>query len=373
MTRIVLIGPVKPFRGGISHSTTALCKNLAKNNELLVISFSRLYPKFLYPGKFQKEKGSAPKEFKTEFTLDAVNPFSWARAARKILDFKADVVIFPWWTTFLAPCYWFIARRVKKRCKISVISHNVLPHEGSKIHLPLAKAFLGKGGTLIALSKSNERTLKSILPKAKVRLITEPAYSNIVDFKKIPAEKARKRLGISQKKVLLFFGFVRPYKGLEFLVKAMPAVLKKHECLLLVCGEFWEPAEKYENLVKELGIGKNIRIENRYIPDKEASLYFNAANALVLPYTAATNSALLQLAYGYNLPVITTHSGCNPELIKNGKSGLLVNAKNSPELAKAISRYFDKKLEKKFQKEMEKNREIFKWNKEKEKVVLGLG
>jgi len=371
MTRIVLIGPIKPFRGGISHSTTALCKNLAEKNDLLVLSFKSLYPPILYPGKFQKEKALAPKEFKSKFCLDAVNPLSWIKAVKKIREFKPDTVIFPWWTTFLTPCYWFIANRIKNKTKISVVLHNVLPHEGSFLHKPLTKAFLNQADRFVALSESNKNELEKMIPTAKVTVVTEPAYSIIMNFKKISAQKARKKLGIKEKKVLLFFGFVRPYKGLDYLIAAMPEVLKKHDCLLLVCGEFWSPVEKYKRQIKELGLTKKIRIENRYLPDKELSWYFNASNAVVLPYTEATNSALLQLAFGYNKPVITTFTGCNPELIKQGKSGLLVEAKNAKELASAINKFYDKKLESKFVKEMKKKKKIFKWNKEKEKLVTG--
>jgi len=370
--RVVVIGPIKPFRGGIAHSNTILCKNLAKHNDLLVISFKRLFPKILYPGRFQKEKEKAPKEFKSEFIIDSINPLSWFKTVKRIKEFNASVVIFQWWTTFLVPCYWFIANRVRKHCKVSVVCQNVLPHEESKIHLLLTKIFFKQAHNFVTLSKADERLLKKIMPKAKVKTIVEPTYEQIVGFKKIAKSRARKSLGIKHKKVLLFFGFVRPYKGLRYLLEAMPEVLKKHNCLLLIVGEFWEPKEQYLELIEKLGIKENVRIVDRYIPNEEVSLYFNASDAVVLPYVSSTESGIIQLAYGYNTPIITTRTGNSPDVVDHKKSSLLVKPQSSKALAKAINYFYEKKLERKFKKEMQRKKKIFEWNKEKEKAVLGM-
>lgn len=369
--RVVVIGPVKPFRGGIAHSNTILCKNLAKKHRLLAISFKRLFPKWLYPGRFQKEKGKAPKEFKTEFILDSINPLSWLKVVKRIRKFNADVVIFQWWTTFLAFCYWFLARMLKKRCRICVICQNVLPHEESRIHLFLTKFFFKQAHSFVTLSKAEEKLLKKIMPKARVKTIIEPTYERIVGLKRIPKAKARKKLGIKHAKVLLFFGFVRPYKGLKYLLKAMPTVLKKHNCLLLIVGEFWEPKEEYIGLIKKLGIERNVKIIDRYVLDDEVGIYFSASDAVVLPYTSSTESGIIQLAYGYNLPIITTSLGNAPDVIEHGKSGLLVKPRSPKALANAILLFYDNNLEKKFRKEMKRKKKIFEWNKEKEKAVLG--
>lgn len=370
--RVAVIGPVKPFRGGIAHSNTILCKNLAKKHILLAISFKRLFPKILYPGRFQKEKGKASKEFRTEFILDSINPLSWLETAKRIKEFNADVVIFQWWTTFLAFCYWFLARMLKKHCRVCVICQNVLPHEESLLHLFLTKFFFKQAHNFVTLSKAEEKLLKKIMPEASVKTIVEPTYEKIVGLKRVPKAKARKMLGIKHAKVLLFFGFVRPYKGLKYLLKAMPKVLKKHNCLLLIVGEFWEPKEKYLELIRELGIENNVRIVDRYVPDDEVALYFSASDAVVLPYTSSTESGIIQLAYGYNLPIITTSLGSAPDVIEHGKSGLLVKPKSVKALLNAINYFYDKKLEKKFRKEMKKRKKIFEWTEEKERAVLGV-
>jgi len=371
MARIVLIGPVRPYRGGIAHSTTILSEKLAKGNDLLVLSFSRMFPKILYPGRFQREKGPSPKGFKTEFTLDSINPLSWARAVKRIKEFKADVVIFEWWTTFLTPCYRYIARRVKPQSKVSVICQNVLPHEKISVHSFLSKLFLGQAGSFVTLAKSDEKLLKKLIPGAKAKTIIEPTYDSLVGLKKATKSSAKKKLGIRQGKALLFFGFVRPYKGLEYLLKAMPAILEKNDCRLMVVGEFWEPKEKYSVLIEELGISEKIRIVDKYVSDKSVPLYFGACDAVVLPYTSSTESGIIQLAFGYNTPIITTRTGGNPDLIEDGKSGLLVRPRSAKELAEAVNLFYSKKLEGRFRKEMQKKKKIFRWNKEKENAVLG--
>jgi len=370
MTRIVLIGPIEPFRGGIAHSSTILAKNLAKENDLFVLSFKSLYPSILYPGKFQRAKGKTPKNIRTEFVLDSLNPLSWIKAVKKIKEFQAETVVFEWWTTFLTPCYAFIASRLKHETK-SVVCQNVFPHEESKINKMLTKIFLKKADNLVALSRSDEKILKSLKLKGKTTRIIEPTYDSLIEMKKIPKSQARKKLKIKHKKVILFFGFVREYKGLGFLIKAMSQVLKKHDALLLIVGEFWESKEKYERMIETAGIEKNVLIENRYIENREVSLYFNASDVLALPYTSSTESGIIQLAFGYQKPVITTKIGGNSDFIENEKNGLLVKPFNSNELASAINKFYDKKLEQKFIKEMKKKKKIFKWNKEKENAVLG--
>lgn len=370
--RVAVIGPIRPFRGGISHSNTILCKNLSKNHKVRVYSFKRLFPRFLYPGKFQIEKGkNPPKDLDVDFCIDSINPFNWHYVAKKINEFKPEVVIFQWWTTFLFFCYSFIAKKIKENSHISVIAQCALPHETNRIHYFLAKKFYRYADSFVTLSSADLKEVKKIIPGAKVSFIVEPTYESQIEKASTSKPKARKKLGI-KKPCILFFGFVRPYKGLEYLLKAMPKVLKEKDIQLLIVGEFWEPKDKYVSLIKKLGIEDNVTIVDRYVSDEEAALYFAASDAVVLPYTSSTESGIIQLAFGLNVPVITTEVGGNPDLIKHKKNGLLVKPRNEKKLAKAILKYYEKGFEKKFKKEMLKDRKKFEWNKEKEKAVLGL-
>ncbi|MFH1234462.1 MAG: glycosyltransferase, partial [Candidatus Diapherotrites archaeon] len=178
-------------------------------------------------------------------------------------------------------------------------------------------------------------------------------------------------LGI-KKPGILFFGFVRPYKGLEFLLRAMPEVLAEKDIELHIVGEFWEPKEKFTALIEELGISKNVKIVDRYVSDEEAALYFTACDAVVLPYVSSTESGIIQLAFGHNTPIITTSVGGNVDLIENRKNGLLVPAQDPEALAKAILEYYGKGYEKKFKKAMLGGMKKFEWTKKKENAVFGL-
>jgi len=250
-----------------------------------------------------------------------------------------------------------------------VVCQNVLPHEESAIQSLLTKSFMSKADSFATLAKSDEKVLKSLVGKVKMKTIIEPTYESITGKKAVPKNTARKKLKIKSKNVILFFGFVRPYKGLEFLVEAMPLV--REDVQLLIVGEFWEPREKFEEMIRELGLKERIRIVDRYVSDKETALYFGASDCVVLPYNSSTESGIIQLAFGYNVPVITTDVGGNPDLIENGKSGFLVKPKKPMKLAEAINKFYSKKLEAKFKKEMKKKAKLFKWNKEKENAVLG--
>lgn len=369
--KVVVIGPVKPFRGGIAHSNTTFCKYLSKNHQVKVLSFKRLFPKPLYPGKFQKEENKKPpKELNVEFYIDSINPFNWWNTVRKIRKIQPDTVIFQWWTTFLTPCYSFIAKRLKKDFRVSTVCQNVLPHEESKINSILTKMFFKHTHSAVTLSKSDQRVLEELMPDIKVKTIIEPVYDTAQQIELIPKKKAKQKLGI-KKPSILFFGFVRAYKGLKYLLKAMPLILEKKDIDLFVVGEFWEGREKYDKIVEENQISENTKIVDKYVSDEEMALYFNACDAVVLPHVSSTESGIIQVAFGFNTPVITTNVGGNPDLIDHQKSGLLVPPKNPKKLAKAILEYYEQGYEEKFKREMKKNKKQFKWTKEKENAVLG--
>ncbi|MFH1235297.1 MAG: hypothetical protein V1493_06810, partial [Candidatus Diapherotrites archaeon] len=193
--KVAVIGPVPPFRGGIAHSNTILCENLAKNHEVRAYSFSRLYPKFLYRGKFQKEDGKRPpKGMNVDFCIDSINPLNWQAVAEKINCFGPEVVIFQWWTTFHAFCYSAIAKNLKGKARISVVSQCALPHEGGGIHTWLAKKFYSKADSIVTLSSSDTADIRKLLPGAKVKFIIEPTYEGQIKKAKIPKAGARKKL-----------------------------------------------------------------------------------------------------------------------------------------------------------------------------------
>lgn len=349
--RVAVIGPISPFRGGIAHSNETMCRNLAKNHIVKVFSFKRLFPKALYPGQFQKEDKSPPKDLDIDFCIDSVNPLNWSKTAGKINRFNPDVVIFLWWTTFLTPCYSFLAKMIT--AKKTVLCHNLFPHESSWLNTFLTKFFLKYSYNMVVLSKQELEEAKKM--GFNPTLLVEPIYD--VAGQPISKEQAKKELGIT-KRFLLFFGFVRPYKGLEYLLDAMKEVRKDVD--LWVVGEFWGK--------KSYDLGR-VNVIDRYVSDAEIKQFFCACDTLVLPYVSSTQSGIIQIAFAYGTPIITTNVGGNPDLIENDVNGLLVEPKNATALAKAINYFYANNCEEKFRAKM-KEKDL-SWNEEKEKILLG--
>lgn len=371
--KVFVIGPIFPYRGGIAHSNRMLCENLAENNDLTVISFSRMYPRLLYPGRDQKET-TADLEFSlsVEYVLDSLNPFTWARIGRRIRREMPDRVIFQWWHTFFAPSYWLIRRRGRNpRTRFGVVCQNVLPHESSRFHERLTRFFFRGIHYFIALSRSDLATVQALLPGTPARWITERTSES--QFGRKPSvDAARARLGVSQE-TLLFFGFVRPYKGLEYLLQALPAVIARRPRLtLVIAGEFWKNREAYESQIDALGLRPHVRVVDRYLSAEEVPTYFAAADAVVLPYVSSTESGIIQLAFGLNTPVITTAVGGNVDFIEHGKTGMLCRPQDPDDLARVILDFYEADRGPLLREGMRAREEQFAWTAEKERAVLGV-
>jgi len=365
---IISVGPIKPMRGGIAHSNEVMSKNLSKNNSLTNISFKRLYPKILYPGKFQATDGE------NTGALDSINPLNWLSEKKKLQN--VETVIFQWWTTFLFPCYIFLSSGTKAK-KIA-LCQNVFPHSEGPLKLisnPInrffSKLFLSRMDRLVAMSNSDKKILQKIFPKKEIGIYFEPIYDlPELEKNKITRDQAKKELNLKTN-TILFFGFIREYKGLEYLLKALPEILKKTDAELLIVGEFWESKSKYENIIKELKLSLKIRIIDGYVPDSEIGKYFMGADLLVLPYTSISESGVIRMAFNFNTPVLSTDVGGNPDHIENNLNGFLVPPKNSGEIAKKAVEFFEKKLYRKFSEGMKKKRKELEWSPEKEKSLLG--
>ncbi|MBW9223588.1 glycosyltransferase family 4 protein [Methanothermococcus sp. SCGC AD-155-E23] len=365
--KIVVIGPTYPFIGGISHYNTELCKYLSKKHEVILISYKRRYPSFLYPGREQIDRRSIKKREieNVEYILDTINPLTWIKAFMRIREEKPDLVIFHWVTPFMAPMFSTIFFLVKKltKTKILAICHNVLPHERTVLDVFLAKLVFRNVDYFIVQSKEDLSKLRKIVSKSKIiRYNPHPIY-DIFRVQSVSEEDARKILNIPKNaKVLLFFGYVRKYKGLMYLIKAMPKIIEKiPEAYLLIAGEFWDSKEKYINEIKRLKIENNVKVIDRYIPDEEVGVYFSAADVVVLPYISATQSGVVQIAYALNKPVITTNVGGLPDVVENNKTGFILEAKNPEKLAEAVIKYFKEDKKEEFRKNIQEIKWRFSW------------
>ena len=366
--KICVIGPTYPYRGGISHYNTLLCENLKKRHDVKSVSFKRLYPSFLYPGKDQKDLNSKINiKTDSEYLIDSINPLTWIHAFLSIKKEQSDLLIFQWWTPFFTPVYFTISCLTRRltNTKILMISHNVLPHEKKKIDKIMTKMVYKNVDFFIVHSEEDLRNLRTLIPNAKAKRTYHPTYEYFKTENKIDLHlHSKEDLNLNLKnKTILFFGFVRDYKGLNYLIEAMPKVLEKLNVDLLIVGEFWDDKEKYINQIKQLGIENYVYIIDRYVPNEEVNLYFSVADVVVLPYISATQSGIIQIAYGFDKPVITTNVGGLPDVVKNGETGFIVPSEDANALSKAIVSYFEGNKEREFQANIKKQKDIFSWDK----------
>lgn len=360
--KCVLVGPTYPFRGGISHYTTLLCQNLRRRHEVEFYTFTRQYPSILFPGRTDKDPSRVPLYSDATPLISPINAITWLRAARRISRSEPDVLILQWWVPYWAPTFAtiaFLTRRFTKT-RILFICHNVVPHERRLADRLLARLTLGQGHHFIVHSERDLTELKTILPQADASGAILPVY-DFSDTVKPNEHEAKRRLNLSGKKVLLFFGFVRPYKGVEYLIRAMPQALAQIDAHLLIVGEFWTPESHYRALVDDLGLTDSVTIVNRYVPNEEVPTYFAAADVVVLPYVEATQSAVVPIAYGYQRPVVTTAVGGLAEAVMHGVTGLLVPPGDSEALADAIVECFRGDLNERFTTNIRDQYERFSW------------
>ncbi len=367
--KICLVGPTYPYKGGISHYNTTLCNELSKKYDVFLISYKRQYPSFLYPGKEQINRDSNIKLNETinsEYIMDTINPLTWVKTYLRIKKENPDLVIFQWVHPFFTFVFFTITTLLKKfnnNIKISYICHNVLPHERTILDRFLINMAFNNVDYFIVHSKEDYNNLKKIMPNAKVKQSVHPIYD--IFKTKISKENARKSLNIfGDKKIILFFGIVREYKGLIYLIKAMPKIIKEFDdIILLIVGEFWDDKNKYIEEIKKLGIENHVKIIDKYIPDNEVGVYFSASDVVVLPYISATQSGIIQIAYTFEKPVITTNVGGLPDVVDNNKTGIIVKSKNSEELANAIINYFKNGKKREFTENIKIKNKEFSWEK----------
>lgn len=367
--KIHVIGPTYPYRGGIPHYNTLLCDNLAKKHHVTCISFKRLYPNLLFPGRDQRDRKSKNKiKTKALEMLDSINPFTWFKVVKKIKKDKPDLLLMYWWTPFFFPSFSLISWLVKKltKTKILFLCHNVLPHDKSFLDKFLSKNVLKNADYFIVHSKQDKKDLIGMIPNAKVAHGVHPIYE-MFKQKPMPKGDAQAILNLNGK-VITFFGFIRKYKGLEYLIKALPDVLKEQKVTLLIVGEFWELKEETLELIKNLGLEENIKIYDEYIPNEEVGKYICASDVIVLPYNHATNSGIIQTAFGFEKPVIVTDVGGLPEVVLNNKTGFVVPTKDSEALASAINRFYKENKEKNFIEGIKKDKARFEWKRMVERI-----
>lgn len=326
--KIAIIGPAYPYRGGIAQYTDSLQSAMVKNGtESTLYSFRRLYPGWLYPGKSDKEEGLVENRPNTNYILDVYSPFTVLRLCRDIEKKSYDAVIITWWTLFWQPSMAYVAHRLsQKGIKTIFLCHNLYDHDGSPLKQKISKWLLGSANGYIVHSTDEEDALRKYFPDKPVLRRVLPVYSQ---FPK-PTKTLKKRGRLE----LLFFGFIRPYKGLDVLLAAL-AKLNDDQVHLTIVGEYWGDDEDFLMAIKAKGL-RNIETHLDYVSMEDAANYFERADAVVLPYLSATGSAVLSVAYFYKKPVIASAVGGLGDGVNDGRTGWLVAPGSSEDLADTI-------------------------------------
>ncbi|MCR5746916.1 MAG: glycosyltransferase family 4 protein [Lachnospiraceae bacterium] len=350
--KIVLIGPVYPFKGGISHYTGLMCRALKQRYDVTMISYSMQYPKILFR-KEQRDFGNDSfKVEDTEYIINTANIPSIKKAAARINEIAPELVIIQWWHPYFAPCYKILTKHINS--KVLFLCHNVFPHERFPFDRFLTKTTLRQGDYFILHSSKEAEELKSILPDAKFRINMHPTYSEFRDL-----ENDSAAVPVDQASVILFFGFVRPYKGLKILIKAMSLIPEIVH--LNIVGDFGGDKDSYIHLISELHLTDRISIRDGYVPDREVGEYFERCDAVILPYLDATQSGIAQIAFGFEKPVIATTVGGLPEVVTDGKTGVLCEPGDPDELSKAIQRFYELAKEVDFRTNIREDAPRFTW------------
>jgi D-inositol-3-phosphate glycosyltransferase len=360
--KIIITGPLYPYRGGIADFNDALAQSLiTAGYEVEAVNFSLQYPSFLFPGKTQYATDKRTSDLKSVRMINSINPLSWFLTARYINKSKAEIVIFRFWLPFMAPALGTIAALLNKNIKKIAVTDNVIPHEKRPGDKLLTKYFLSKMDGFIAMAQAVMNDLKTFVKNKPAKCLYHPVYDTFGD--NISKKDARLKLGIAENdKVILFFGFIRKYKGLEMLLEAMAEPeIKSAGIKLLIAGEYYEKEAIYKDKIKALDISEQVIEHTHFIPSEEVNRYFCAANCVVQPYLSATQSGVTQIAYHFGRPMIVTDVSGLPEMIPDGKAGYVVK-RNAKELANAIHDFFALNKEKDFADFVTAYKENFSWN-----------
>ena len=359
--KITILSTAFPLRGGIAHFVGLLFNELRKEHQTDIITFKRQYPSIFFPGKSQIESGDTVEKIPTSVLVDSINPLNWIKVGFKLKKESPDLLIYKYWMPFFAPCFGTISRIAKKNktTKILVICDNVIPHESKLGDKALTKYFFGAVDFFVVLSKKVQQDLLNLMPQVKNKFLSHPIFS--VFGNSVEKTAAKKHLRISEEKTILFFGFIRDYKGLDNLLEAVALLKGKINLKLIVAGEFYSNENKYKILIEELGINDTLMLFTDFIPTSEVKYYFSACDAVILPYKDATQSGIVQIAMNFRKPVIATNVGGLAEVIKDNKTGFIIEKENPKIMAETIVKFYTENKEKEFVDNIETELEKYSW------------
>jgi glycosyltransferase involved in cell wall biosynthesis len=373
--RLAVVGPTYPIKGGISHYTTLLVRALRKEHDVLFVSYKYQYPSIIYPGTGQTSDDKNPITEDCEYLWHTLQPWTLTKIARRIRDFKADGVVLTWVTHFFGWHIAALAHRIHKiaGCPVILLCHNVKQHEDRPLEGPLTRMAFNSVDGYIVHSEEDLNNLRRTHPDAIIRKNFHPTYDIFASTADWTRDSARKSLSLTEEPMVLYFGAVRPYKGLKWLVEASPEIIKNVPgCLIFCVGDYWDGPDEFENQAKSLGTlfdethpeNGGVKIVSGYIPNEDVGMYFAATDLVVLPYESATQSGIVQIAYGFKKPCVVTNVGGLPEVVLDGKTGYVIPPKDPKAIAEKTIEFLNDKniLTEKFEAEITEWRKVFDWS-----------
>lgn len=369
--KVVILGSAHPLRGGLASYNERLAREfMRQGHSVQIYTFSLQYPEFLFPGKSQYSDQAAPDDLYIHVKVNSVNPLNWLKVGKEIAALNADLLIVKFWLPFMGPCLGTIARRVKKNGKTKVISilDNVIPHEKRIGDMALIRYFVNSVDGFIGMSDSVLKDLDrfdTIKPRA---FSPHPLFDNFGEA--VNKVEAYEKLGLElSTEYMLFFGFIRDYKGLDLLLKAMADErIKQLNVKLIVAGEFYTDAKPYWDLITSLGIADKLILKTDFVSDDQVKYFFCAADLVVQPYKHATQSGVTQICYHFDRPMLVTNVGGLPEIVPNGKVGYVVEPDPSS-IADAIVDFYGNHRELLYRDNIRLEKKKYAWSEMLKKIA----
>ncbi|MBR3860010.1 MAG: glycosyltransferase [Bacteroidaceae bacterium] len=362
--RIIIVGPAYPYRGGIADFNERLAHEfINEGHEVTIYTFTLQYPSFLFPGKTQYAEGPVPEGLNIVRKVNSVNPLNWLKVGREIRRQRPDMVMIRFWLPFMAPCLGTIARVVRrdKHIKVVALLDNVVPHEKRIGDRVFARYMIKSVGGYVAMSESVLADAKAFDDTKPLALTPHPLYDSF--GAKVTREEAIGVLGLdADTRYILFFGLIRDYKGLDLLLRAFAdSRLRGKGVKLIVAGEFYGNAEKYEQLERELGLAEHIVWYKEFVPADKVRYFFAAADLVAQPYKSATQSGITQIAYHFERPMLVTNVGGLAEIVPHGKVGY-VTQPDATDIADALVDFVENRSEADYREGILQEKAKYAWN-----------
>ncbi len=364
--KIILIGPAYPLRGGLAAFNERLAEAfMAQGHSVEIVTFSLQYPNMLFPGKTQFSEDPPPKNLSISVRINSVNPLNWLSVGKALARERADLVICRFWLPFMGPSLGTILRQIKKNkhSKIISIIDNIVPHEKRVGDTVFARYYVQPVDAFVVMSRSVERELEPFLkPEQAVRYLPHPIYDSYGARMSKAAACTQLQLPTAPR-YLLYFGFIRAYKGLDILLEAMADPrIRALDLKLIVAGEYYASPELYETIIKEKELDEQLILRTEFIPEQDVAAYFGAADMVVQPYKTATQSGITQLAYHFEVPMLVTAVGGLPEVVAHEEAGYVVPPNNPQAVADALVNFYEEERGAAFRAGVAARKEEFSWD-----------